>query len=439
MDTLPIPARPDVDQYRKRAKDLARAANVGNQHALREWGDHWVRALDRRVEKTSSPFVRASIERAIGHVIHEAQRRAGASNHFALSDAQMLIARAHGFPSWGTFVHHLGQLDGPAADAAPFERAADAVVSGDIALLDELLRSHPELARARSARVHHATLLHYLAANGVEDFRQQSPPNAVAVARRLLDAGVEVDALADTYDGGWWQTTMNLLVSSAHPAIAGVQAPLVAVLADAGAALNGLRDDESPLMTALDFGYYSAAQELARHGARVDTVVGAAGLGRDDLIQRFVIDADTLAPGVRLAGPPWRHMSNVACDHIELALVWACKFGQERIAHGLIEKRVDVAAHDGYRMTPLHYAAANGLTALVDELLRRGAPLEVKNQWGGTVLDSTVHFATHMPVAGADYPRMIERLLEAGADPDAIQGTSGIDQVDRLLARFRKR
>ena len=69
---------------------------------------------------------------------------------------------------------------------------------------------HALLARARSARVHHATLLHYVAANGVEDFRQQSPPNAVTGARRLLEAGAEVDALADTYDGGWWQTTMNL-------------------------------------------------------------------------------------------------------------------------------------------------------------------------------------------------------------------------------------
>ena len=84
-------------------------------------------------------------------------------------------------------------------------------------------------------------------------------------------------------------------------------------------------------MTALDFGYHSAAQELVRHGARLDTVVAAAGLGREDLVQRFVVDADTLTPGVLLAGAPWRHVSNVARDHIELALVWACKFGSSGI------------------------------------------------------------------------------------------------------------
>ena len=55
------------------------------------------------------------------------------------------------------------------------------------------------------------------------------------------------------------------------------------------------------------------------------------------------------------------------------------------------------------------------------------------------MLDSTVHFAVHIPVAGADYPRMIECLLEAGADAYAIDGSSGIDEIDRVLARFRKR
>ena len=51
-----------------------------------------------------------------------------------------------------------------------------------------------EIVRARSARRHHATLLHYTAANGVEGERQKTPPNAVAVMTALLDAGAEVRA-----------------------------------------------------------------------------------------------------------------------------------------------------------------------------------------------------------------------------------------------------
>jgi len=45
----------------------------------------------------------------------------------------------------------------------------------------------------------------------------------VAVARFLLEAGAEVDALGNTYGGDKHQTTMNLLVSSTHPAEAGLK------------------------------------------------------------------------------------------------------------------------------------------------------------------------------------------------------------------------
>ena len=53
--------------------------------------------------------------------------------------------------------------------AATFERAADAVVDGDVATLNDLLRGNPRLARARSGRPHRCTLLHYLGANTGDD------------------------------------------------------------------------------------------------------------------------------------------------------------------------------------------------------------------------------------------------------------------------------
>ena len=66
------------------------------------------------------------------------------------------------------------RFDDPAF-AAVFEPAADAVVDGDVDRLRALLREHPELATARSSRPHRCTLLHYLAANGMEGERQRSP------------------------------------------------------------------------------------------------------------------------------------------------------------------------------------------------------------------------------------------------------------------------
>jgi len=71
----------------------------------------------------------------------------------------------------------------------------------------------------RSTRDHHSTLLHYVSANGVEDFRQKTPPNIVEITNLLLDAGAEVDAESDAYGGGC--TTLGLVATSVHPEQAG--------------------------------------------------------------------------------------------------------------------------------------------------------------------------------------------------------------------------
>jgi hypothetical protein len=69
-------------------------------------------------------------------------------------------------------------------------------------------------ARDRGS-VHGATLLHYVAANGVEDERQRSPGNAPAIAKMLLEAGADPNALCDAYESRC--TTLSLLVSSRPP------------------------------------------------------------------------------------------------------------------------------------------------------------------------------------------------------------------------------
>ena len=110
-------------------------------------------------------------------------------------------------PSRGT-----ARFDDPAF-ATVFERAADAVVTGDVDGLRALLREHPELATARSSRPHRCTLLHYLAANGVEGERPRTPANAVEVIEMLIGARSDPNASCadlslrdDVYDGtpaGW--------------------------------------------------------------------------------------------------------------------------------------------------------------------------------------------------------------------------------------------
>ena len=437
MDTLPLPPRPDIEQYRKRAKSLVAATNSGDPSAIKQWASDWLVALAKARGVEITPFVQGSFDRAIALLEAEARSRVERSGGgFALADAQYLIAQAHSYENWASFAAEVRALQTVSRTSA-FEQAADAVVSGDLATLDELLNKNPDLIREKSKRTHHVTLLHYVAANGVEDFRQKTPPNAVEVAERLIAAGAAVDALADTYGGDVYQTTLNLLVSSTHPAEAGLQAKLVEVLLDHGAAIDGLASDSSPILTALAFGYRDSADTLARRGAAINHVVVAAAVGRLDLVRDWVVDGNTLSKEHGpYTGPYWVHIPDDAKGQIELSLVWACKFGRSEVARFLLERGVDAASKDNDSMTALHWASARGLLDIIDMLLARRAPLEVRNTWGGTVLDSTAWFAANFPMPDVDYPRVIERLLEAGADANEVNPTS-IPAVDAILERYR--
>jgi hypothetical protein len=324
-----------------------------------------------------------------------------------------------------------------------FEAAVDAVVGGDMPALQRLLRQHRYLVQARSSRAHHATLLHYIAANGVEDDRQRTPPNAVVVATALLEAGARVDASADTYGGGPQQTPMNLLVSSTHPARAGLQAPLVDTLVDFGAAIDGLENDESPLLTALAFQYPLAAERLVARGARIDTILTAAGLGRADVVNQLVENDGTLKAGVPLpSAADGLRVPPEGTAHVELALIWAAALGHTEVVELLADRRVHLSATDHQGFTALHWAAFKGHSEVVDLLLRRRAPLEIQNAYGGTVLGATVWAAIHVDgvfhggaFTRVDYAPIVERLLAAGARPSAVQLPTGNERIDAILSR----
>jgi hypothetical protein len=98
-----------------------------------------------------------------------------------------------------------------------------------------LLRENPNLIRAHSTRRHHATLLHYVSANGIEGYRQKTPNNIVPIAELLLQSGADVNASADLYGGS---TTLALVATSLHPERAGVQGALLQLLLDHGAIVD---------------------------------------------------------------------------------------------------------------------------------------------------------------------------------------------------------
>ncbi len=110
------------------------------------------------------------------------------------------------------------------------------MLEGDVNALRGLLERKPSLVHERSEFGHRSTLLHYVGSNGVETHRQRVPHNLAEITQTLLDAGADVNATAEMYGGG--STTIALLITSSHPADAGVMDEVVKVLVDAGAETN---------------------------------------------------------------------------------------------------------------------------------------------------------------------------------------------------------
>lgn len=296
----------------------------------------------------------------------------------SLDDARQTIAAAYLFKSWSEVEaaeHHV---------EAHFEEAVEAVVAGRLEELQTLLLRHPELVHGRSPYAHRATLLHYVAANGVEIRRQRSPRRAAEIARLLLESGAEADQLCETYGGGASQTTLCLTVSSYHPHATGVQSEIVDVLLEYGAAIDGLENDGTPLATALAFGYQATAQVLARRGASIDNLVTAAGLGRVDLLESMLTaDGELVQP--QCYRDPFGELVQEAQALKDRAFFMACKQGLVEPVRLLLDRGANIDTAPMRSETALHWAAYEGHLAIVQLLVERGANLSARDQqWNCT-------------------------------------------------------
>ena len=319
--------------------------------------------------------------------------------------AQLATARTYGFETWSKFAAHVRAL-ARNSHVSRFEAAVDAIVAGNVAALSHLLRADPKLVRARSTRVHAATLLIYVAANGVESYRQKAPPNIVEIAELLLHAGADVNAEANVYGGGC--ATLELTATSIHPQRAGVQEQLLQKLLDHGAPI-----EKPSLITAcLGNGRPKAAEFLAAHGARID-LPAAAGLGRLETV-RALFDAANSRD----------------------AFLYASAYGRNNVVEFLLEKGADLAAHRRDGQTALHWAVIGGHPETVKLLLRHNPPLEAVNTYGGTVLGQALWSAAN----GGNpetYIEILDLLRNAGAKLPDVRGPI-TPQIDAWLAAQSK-
>ena len=252
-----------------------------------------------------------------------------------------------------------------------FERAVRAIISGEENLLKELLIQHPFLATARfESTKGQPTLLHFVAANGVEDMYQKTPPNADRIAQVLFDHGADPHKTATFYGGGSGSTALVGLVSSTHPFKAGLQEKLVEIFISNGAPVNGIEDDGMPLATALTFWYPKAAKKLISLGANTDNVVFAAAAGKIEKINIWAVEGKPAGPQ-NYPDPFGRPLS--VGSTLETAFVKACLCDQIDTIDNMLSQGFSLDSKTINGQSGLHEAAYRGSMDTVQYLVNRGA------------------------------------------------------------------
>jgi len=293
MDAKELPARPNLEQYKKQAKDLVKQ--------FKSFRDG--KAVDPEV------FQRVKKHHPRLQKLSEADIR---NAKFALADAQLVIVREYGFESWPKFAKHVEALNRQRLvvslenPVAAFIEAASVPrdswhASGTLELAEAILAAYPQVAKSD---IHTAAILGDDA--GVRRFLARDPRNATAkggpyrwdalthlcfsrylkldparsdgfvrAARALLDAG----ASANT---GWmeeehdprpaWESAIYGAAGLAH------HADLTRLLLDRGADPN---DDETP---------YHAPE--TRDNAALKVLVKSGKLNDDSLATMLLRKAD---------------------------------------------------------------------------------------------------------------------------------------------------
>ena len=323
----------------------------------------------------------------------------------------------------------------PSSRVSAFEAAVDGHRLGRPRRRSKrLLHEHPDLIRARSTREHRATLLHYVSANGVEGYRQVSPKNIAEITEVLVAAGADVDADADVYGGGC--TTLGLVATSSPPRDAGVQLDVIDVLLRHGARMDlpgNVGNNHALIRGCLANGQPDAASYLVSRGAPLD-LVGAAGLGRTDVVQTFFGD------------DPGGSKPNLSTAVVAEAFSFACIYGHQGVVELLLQKGVEVDAElrgHGAGHTGLHVAAYHGHLEVVRLLLSHGARVDAIDKTWGTppLIWALTGWSREEPADAAPCYEVVAELVAAGANvtPDLLEWERTRDDPKMRAALTRDR
>jgi ankyrin repeat protein len=442
-----------MEQLRKLARELHRAHQAGQSDALAR--------------------------------IREHHPQAGSA--FRLADAQLVVAREHGFASWPRLKAYVvrvtvngSDLRHPfEADAAYFEERAAGLLSahrGGVAEATAVFRRHhrtdskagPTIGDARLVLARQHGFDTWAAfRNHLESLQEGGEEPFMRAFRAIqADDGDVVTALLGRYPGlvaahgtngndliglatgmGRVAIVRLLLALGADPVSANDRGwtllhqaaymnhqELTRMLLAAGVPTgrHGHGDGGTPLVAALFWGHREAAELIAAHDLAPRNLRVAAGLGRPDLLDELVTPDGRLAPAAGAhrgfyrphTGFPLWQPSDDRQEILDEALVWACRSGRVNVLGALIDRGADVDA-DPYRGTPLAWAAANGRRETVVWLIDHGASVDHRSTFGGPAHGEGVT-ALHLAAQCGD-THIVRLLLERGADTsiedDVYHGT----------------
>lgn len=348
MPVRVLPSKPNLDHLKHQAKDLLKA------HAARS-------QATAQLIREFHPSLRGASDETIF------------ATEFKLSDAQLTIAREHGFPSWARLKRRIEKpVPSDRLDLPHHERIEDPIFRQAVALIDagdalglrDYLEKHPLLAHRRVMfegvnYFRNPTLLEFIAENPIR--HGTMPKNVVAIAEILLDAGADQTALNET---------LGLVCSGRIAHECGVQVPLIDLFCSRGA------NPDHGMQPAVVHGEFEAAEALISRGART-TLAVAAALDRVEDVRYMLPTSDSKE----------RH----------LALAMASQFGRLEIVGLLLEAGEDpnrynpIGSHS--HSTPLHQAALAGHKHVVRLLVEHGARLDIKDLlWQGMPAD-WAHYA----------------------------------------------
>lgn len=456
-----LPARPDLEQQRTRAKELLKAVRAGDDAALKRlrWSHprlaqadladlpglakladaQWVvarelgfsswPALKAHIDALNGalprqrPFetdpayytgraeglasVRLTGERGALRIIQRFHPRFRAASEaevaaadFSQADAELVIAREHGFDDFAALARHLEDLKAGRA-AEPFRDAFEAIKAGDLAALDALLDAHPELVNAQGTNGN--TLLSFAIYFGHD-----------GMIETLLRRGVD---LSVTNNKG--SNPLHLVAAGGNQP--GTLARLDRLIA-AGAPVEAEAYGEggTPLAMALFWGHADLAERLAREGVAPLNLRVAAGLGRVALMLALTGPDGRLLPEAGRARefhrphsgfPPWRPIDD-AQQILDEALTYAARGGRIEAMDWLVRHGADVNA-EPYNGSVLNWAVRGDRPEAVDWLVAHGADVDRASGFGGVSSITPLQNAA----AWGGRPEIARRLLRAGADP----------------------